>query len=740
VLALLVMLAITISETKKAYVAQAKAILASGTRGQRFDSLSAIGKANWLFSKKADRAQLRDLAAKSLALMDLKDDPEVSVRLIRDGPFALSPDFEVCAQGNSNGLVTVCRTTNGQELAYLRAAVSPALLLVFSPNGHYLAARHERDGAAELFVWDWRNQKPLLRLTNLVSGRALEFSQDSRRLAFGQPDGRLLVYSLEKASSDFAPLLTLTNALASPANCLRFHPTTNLLAQSSDSSLNVQIWDLDTRQVRETFYHRGPVLDLAWHPDGEFLAAACQSGEIYLWDLEHPNVHRLLGKHDGAVHRLAFSHQGDLLASTGSDRTVRLWIPFTGREMTLQLPSGEQLENLVFSLKDSRLGVRKVGEEIRLWEVDPARAYRVLLGHAAPAEQIETVDFSPDSRWLAAAGDDGIVIWDTALGRKLLNLPDQESTHSAFFCPAGDLMASSSLRGLQRWRPLPGSLAAPLLLKPIDLPASLSSRLGIGLGPFALALSGERAAVLHSTQNHDHSVTYQVYLFDQNQPSTSFMIDIGTNGYQSLVLSPDGKYLAASAARDTAVRGQTNPIHVWDLTTRTRVKTKPQFDSGSDFAFSPLGDWFVTTADKGVQGPGVQFWRVGTWEPGPHSAKKFSGPIAFSGGGSLFAMTEPPYKIVLGFSPKPGSRMPLGDPDETLLRLEIPDRKQVRGLAFSHDGRKLAAISSDQLVFVWDLALISEGLSNLNLKGNLRFSDPAPAYEPKTASASVAGF
>ena len=84
--------------------------------------------------------------------------------------------------------------------------------------------------------------------------------------------------------------------------------------------------------------------------------------------------------------------------------------------------------------------------------------------------------------------------------------------------------------------------------------------------------------------------------------------------------------------------------------------------------------------------------------------------------------------------------MPLGDPDETLLRLEIPDRKQVRGLAFSHDGRKLAAISSDQLVFVWDLALISEGLSNLNLKGNLRFSDPAPAYEPKTASASVAGF
>src|SRR5262249_10856473 len=162
--------------------------------------------------------------------------------------------------------------------------------------------------------------------------------------------------------------------------------------------------------------------------------------------------HRILGKHDGAVHHLAFSHQGDLLASGGSDRTVRLWIPFTGREMTLHLASGEQVENLVFDSNDAHLGVRRVGEEIRLWDVAPAREYRVLLGHAAPAQQIETVDFSRDSRWLAAAGDDGIVIWDTASGKKLVNWCDEVSTHSAFFDAAGDLIASSSLWGWQRWR------------------------------------------------------------------------------------------------------------------------------------------------------------------------------------------------------------------------------------------------------------------------------------------------
>src|SRR5262249_14191065 len=133
--------------------------------------------------------------------------------------------------------------------------------------------------------------------------------------------------------------------------------------------------------------------------------------------------------------------------------------------------------------------------------------------------------------------------------------------------------------------------------------------------------------------------------------------------------------------------------------------------SGASFAFSPSGDWFVTVPDKGVD-----FWRSGTWEAGPKS-RKFSGPVAFSRGGDLFAMTEPPSTIVLVSTTKPGECVQLDESEQTIVRLENPDRKQVHRLAFSHDGRKLAAISLDQLVFVWDLGLISQGLSSLNLKG-----------------------
>src|SRR5262249_54766501 len=99
VVAFVVMLAITITRTKAGHVAQAEPLQPSGSRGQRRDSLSGIAKANWVFSRKAHKARLRDLAAKSLALMDLKDGSELSVRLADAAPFTLSPDFGLCAQG-----------------------------------------------------------------------------------------------------------------------------------------------------------------------------------------------------------------------------------------------------------------------------------------------------------------------------------------------------------------------------------------------------------------------------------------------------------------------------------------------------------------------------------------------------------------------------------------------------------------------------------------------------------------
>jgi len=108
-----------------------------------------------------------------------------------------------------------------------------------------------------------------------------------------QPDGNLLVYSLETATVIDQLRLELPSGLPRSPNCVRFHPFANLLAESCDSSHIVQIWDLitnsGTNRLVKSFYQRAPVLDLAWHPDGDLLAAACQSGEIYCGIAARPN-------------------------------------------------------------------------------------------------------------------------------------------------------------------------------------------------------------------------------------------------------------------------------------------------------------------------------------------------------------------------------------------------------------------------------------------------------------------
>jgi len=107
----------------------------------------------------------------------------------------------------------------------------------------------------------------------------------------------------------------------------------------------------------------------------------------------------------------------------------------------------DQLTSLFFSADDQHLGFSRVGLEIHLWQVNPAREYRALLGNVGTPYEIESVDFSPDGRLFAAASEEGIVLWDPVCGRKLTTLPEA-STKSAFFDPAsGELMASSSLFG-----------------------------------------------------------------------------------------------------------------------------------------------------------------------------------------------------------------------------------------------------------------------------------------------------
>ena len=63
---------------------------------------------------------------------------------------------------------------------------------------------------------------------------------------------------------------------------------------------------------------------MVFSPDGQLLASGSKDRPVQLWDPATGQHRRTLTGHGGMVRAVAFSLDGQLLAS-GGDRTVRIW-------------------------------------------------------------------------------------------------------------------------------------------------------------------------------------------------------------------------------------------------------------------------------------------------------------------------------------------------------------------------------------------------------------------------------
>ncbi len=118
----------------------------------------------------------------------------------------------------------------------------------------------------------------------------------------------------------------------------------------------------------------GSVLQLAFHPEGNRLAAAVSDGTIRLWELPSGRelyelrghqgqssgvetdgfTGRILGR-SSAVRSVAFSPDGARLASAGYDRIVRVWNPKTGDQTATYRFDSPRINAVAF-IRDGRLG------------------------------------------------------------------------------------------------------------------------------------------------------------------------------------------------------------------------------------------------------------------------------------------------------------------------------------------------------------------------------------------------
>jgi WD40 repeat protein/serine/threonine protein kinase len=169
-----------------------------------------------------------------------------------------------------------------------------------------------------------------------------------------------------------------------------------LLAWSSPHETAIRLWDPNTAKPVPPLEGHGKLLRwLAWSPDGQRLASADEDGAVKVWDVKNRKA------------TFSFTY-------------------FLKHELSSNLEKAPAYSMLSWCRDSRQLAVAGEDETIAIWDVDAREKIRTLRvgGSTEPFHHVVgAVAWSPNGKRLAAAGQDGtLLLWDTATWKEILSL------------------------------------------------------------------------------------------------------------------------------------------------------------------------------------------------------------------------------------------------------------------------------------------------------------------------------
>jgi WD40 repeat protein len=576
-----------------------------------------------------------------------------------------SPNGEYFAAGTSDGELRIWKTSTRKLIAVSKAHQAWVMSVSYSPDGKTIVTSSE-DKDMKLWTSDTGEWLKTFEKVHTDWVRSVAFSPDSSMLASCGEDNQVVIWEINLDTHRVIRNDT-------KARFISFSPDGKIIAVANakveGEDATIKLWDAQTHGLIKTIpAHKDWIQTIAFSPDGQRLASGSRDKTIKIWDLIGDECLELLDGNADQVWTLAFSDDGKILASSGENSIIRLWDTVKGICLKVLRGHEQRVRTLAFSPStDSQILVSGSDDQsIRLWDIDKSECIHSLRGYT---DVYWAVDFHPTQPVLASGGDSrSIRLWNTSTGDLSATLRGHTGRLIAIkFSPSGKLIASASDdRTIKIWKFDTGECLKTLY----------------GHTDWVLSLSFNPEETLLASGSQDRTV--KIWNLHTGKYCTNFP-DAHTNRIWAVTFSHDGKLLATCSEDGT--------VRIWDIEKKERyVSLEGHTKRVRSLSFNSDSSILASGSDD----KSIKLWNVNNHEPiKTFSLKHEVWSLSFSPDGMTVAAggsAENSKSCI--------SKCYL-ETEECLNWTEGHDN-HIWSVAFSPDGKMLASGSEDETVKLWD--------------------------------------